>query len=289
MFGVLFRLLWRLGVFALGTAAIYAVIFRLFPWLDRHIPLVLVVLMVYGLIAYVIFPLCARIWRIVFKPDHLPVYAITGDGWPSDPVNIAIVAKSRHQFVRAMQRAGWTTADKLTLVSAWKMVVSFLIGSSYPTAPFSNLYLFGRRQDIGFQIQEGDPPTPRHRHHVRFWQLKKPVHEHETFWQVLLDKFVRPKRQIWIGSATHDVVPFTFRWRDLQFTHGIDEDTNKERDFLINTLKKSGQLVAVSKVHSGEQLKFRGQTFGVNIVVDGDIKVVALKKQPLTKRLLSKQ
>jgi hypothetical protein len=285
MFGVLFRLVWRLAVFALGTIAIYAVLFKLFPWLDRHVPLVLVVLLVYGIIAYIIFPLTVRLWRVVFKPNHLPLYAITPDGWPSDPINIAVIAKSRRDFIRTMKRAGWDTADQVNLVTSWKMVQAYLVGTPYPTAPFANLYIFGRKHDLGFQIQTGNPPSPQHRHHVRFWQLKGSIHEHETFWQTLLNRFIRPKRQVWIGAATHDVAPFAFRWRNLQFTHGIDEDTNKEREYLIDTLRKSKQLGAVTSIHSGEQLKFRGQTFGVNIVVDGNIKVIALKKQPAAKRL----
>ena len=285
MFGILFRLFWRMAVFALGTAAIYATLFEFLPWLDRYIPLALVVLIVYGLIAYLIFPLTARLWHLVFKPNHLPLYAVTPDGWASDPINIAVVSKSQRDFVRIMKRAGWETADRVGFKSSWKMVQAYLVGTPYPTAPFTNLYLFGRKHDLGFQIQTGSPPSPAHRHHVRFWRLKKPVHEHETFWQSILNKFMRPKRQIWIGAATHDVAPFAFRWRNLQFTHGIDEDTNKEREFLISTLRDSGQLGRVKTVKSGDQLKFRGQTFGVNIVVDGEIKVLALKKPGITKRL----
>jgi hypothetical protein len=284
MFGILFRLLWRLVVFALLTAAIYAVLFELFPWLDKYIPLVVVVLVVYGLIAYGVFPLAVRLWRVVLKPNHLPLYVTTADGWPSDPVNIAIVAKSRRDFIKIMKKAGWTVADKVTPATMWRMAVATVLGRQYPTAPFSSLYLFGRKQDIGFQIQTGNPPSPRHRHHVRFWQLKKPVHEHETFWQALLNRFVRPKHQIWIGAATHDIAPFAFRWRNLQLTHQIDANTNTEREFVISTLKKSRQLGPVATITSGEQLTFRGQTFGVNIVVDGEIKVIALKRPIIARR-----
>lgn len=285
MFGVLFRLLWRLMVFTLLTAAIYAVLFELFPWLDKYIPMVIVVLVVYGIIAYGVFPLSVRLWRVVLKPNHLPLYVTTADGWPSDPVNVAVIAKSRRDFIRIMDQAGWRVADKVTPATMWRMAVAVIVGKPYPTAPFSSLYLFGRRQDIGFQIQTGNPPTPRHRHHVRFWRLKKPVHAHETFWQSLLNRFIRPKRQIWIGAATHDVAPFAFRWRNLQVTHQIDENTNHEREFLIETLRSSKQLGHVTTVSSGDQLRFRGQTFGVNIVVDGEIKVISLKRPNFAKRI----
>ena len=65
--------------------------------------------------------------------------------------------------------------------------------------------------------------------------------------------------------------------RNLQITHQIDSDTNKERDFLINTLKEVDRIRGVEAVESGHQLAFRGQTFGVNIVVDGQLKIVKVK------------
>ena len=49
------------------------------------------------------------------------------------------------------------------------MAVSFVFNRPYPTAPFSSLYLFGRKQDIGFQ--KAIDGSPRKRHHVRFWAL----------------------------------------------------------------------------------------------------------------------
>lgn len=289
MFGVLFRLFWRLGVFAVGSVAIYYLLFEIFPILDKRAPVWLVVIVAYGVIAYGVFPVMVRLWRLVFKPNHLPVYVTTADGWPSDPVNVAIIAKSRREFIRIMKLAGWSVAEKVTIKTMWRMGLAVVLNYEYPTAPFSSLYLFGRKQDIGFQIQTGTPPTPRHRHHVRFWQLKQPQHEHETFWQALLRRFVHPRRQIWIGAATHDIAPFAFRWRNLQITHQIDDDTNREREFLITTLKDARSLGDVTIIHSGEQLEFRGQTFGVNIVVDGEIKVLALKRSRLRKRRSPKE
>ena len=52
----------------------------------------------------------------------------------------------------------------------------------------SQLYLFGRGQDIGFQKAIDD--SPRKRHHIRFWALALP-HAEETvgtpaFWLTLI-------------------------------------------------------------------------------------------------------
>jgi LssY-like putative type I secretion system component LssY len=65
--------------------------------------------------------------------------------------------------------AGWSPCDPLGLGSSWRMVRAFVFNTSYPTAPFSTLYLFGRCQDIGFQ--KAIDNSPRKRHHIRFWAL----------------------------------------------------------------------------------------------------------------------
>ncbi len=284
MLGIVFRLIWRLVVLVAGITVAYLIIKSLFPYLDRHLPLLLVVAILYAISAYIAIPLLIRLWRVAIKPNHIPMYVITGDGWPSDPVNIAIVCRSREQLIETMTEAGWTQADESTFFNMLREGWAILFKKQYPTAPFSSLYLFNRRQDIGFQIQEGNPPTPRHRHHVRFWLLDQLADDtHHNFWQALLQKFLRSKQQVWIGAATHDVRPFDFRMRNLQITHRIDSDTNKERDFLIKTIKNTGYCRGVDIVESGHKLAFRGQTFGVNLVVDGELKIVKLRTRRSSK------
>jgi hypothetical protein len=205
----------------------------------------------------------------------------SGDGWSSDPVNIAIVCKNQRQLERTMQKAGWFAADKVTPKNTLRFAYAMILRRPYPTAPFSKLYLFGRHQDLGFQIQTGTPPTPWHRHHIRFWQLPSDdlatPNQHVTFWQNIFKLFTVQKRQIWIGAATHDIGPFAFRVRNLQLTHKIDEHTNTERDFVISTLVAAGSVHHCETIPAGEPVKFRGQTFGVNIVTDGQLQVIELK------------
>jgi len=283
MIGILFRLLWRALVFSLAVAIAYSIIFALFPYLRGQMPTAIVIIILYVLVAYFTIPLLVRLWRVAIKPHHLPLYATTRDGWASDPVNIAIVCRSRRQLIQDMKRAGWSVAERVTIRSAAKMAYAIALNKSYPTAPFSSLYLFNRKQDIGFQIQTGDNPSPRHRHHVRFWQLPDALTEEadsHSFWQTILRRFVYKRRQIWIGAATHDIAPFALRTRNLQITHKIDSNTAGERDFVIDTLREAGVLRRTETISSGHQLEFHGQTFGVNIVVDGSLTVAQLKSLP---------
>ena len=281
MIGTLWRLVWRIFVGGVAALLAYGTVFLFYPYLQDRLPLVINLAILYVLTAYLGIPFLVRLWHLVLRPKHLPHYATSGDGWSSDPVNIAVVCRSEKQLRSHMERAGWTVADKVTLKTMVKMGWAVLFKRSYPTAPFSSLYLFGRKQDIGFQIQTGVPASPRHRHHIRFWQLgadPKASHEHTTFWQDIFQLFSTKKQQIWIGAATHDIGPFAFRVRNLQVTHLIDKETTRERDFVISTLQQAGALKRHEVIPAGEPIKFRGQTFGVDIVTDGTLHVVELKK-----------
>jgi hypothetical protein len=281
MIGTFLRLVWRLFVGVIASVLAYGTVFLFYPYLRNRFPLLITLIILYILSAYFGIPFLVRLWRLVIRPKHLPHYAVSRDGWSSDPINIAVVCKDKAQLRKIMEKAGWHIADKATLRNSIREGLALLFNQPYPTAPFSNLFLFGRKQDIGFQIQDGDPPTPRHRHHVRLWQLSSEVeksHQHANFWENILQIFPTKKRQIWIGAATHDVGPFAFRIQNLQVTHQIDAETNKERDFLINSLERVGLVRRCETLAAGDPIRFRGQTLGVNIVTDGTLRVVEVKQ-----------
>jgi len=281
MIGTLLRWGWRLliGLVALGLA--WVTFFLMYPYLDDHLPLFIVLVILYIWTAYAGIPLLVRLWHIVLRPNHLPHYVTSGDGWSSDPVNLAVVCRGRKELTRAMTQAGWHVADEGSVRTNLRLAWAVVFNRSYPTAPFSRLYLFGRQQDIGFQIPTNG--SPRHRHHVRFWLLqpnepKKQVHHH-TFWQTIFKSFAHGEKQIWIGAATHDIGPFAFRVRTLQVTHKIDAKTDRERDFVLRSLNKTIKRHEI--IQAGEPIKFRGQTFGINILTDGTLHVVELKRQAI--------
>jgi hypothetical protein len=282
MIGTVLRLLWRLFVGLLSLILAHFTFYLFFPYLRNRFPLLITIIILYILIAYFGIPLVVRLWRFVIRPNHLPLYAVTRDGWSSDPVNIAVVCRNETELRQAMGKAGWHIADKATLRNSLHEAWAITFKQSYPTAPFSNLFLFGRKQDIGFQIQTGRPASPRHRHHIRFWKLtgepEKP-HQHANFWNNILELFFSRKRHIWIGTATHDVGPFALRVQNLQITHKIDGKTNEERDFVVSTLENAKLIKRCETIDAGDPIIFRGQTFGLSIITDGTLKVVELKHQ----------
>lgn len=281
MIGIIFRSIWRLVVLSLGIGLSYLV-FVTFPILNRRLPGFFVLLIFYVLIAYFALPALIRTWRLIIRADHIPLYATTPDGIPSDPVNIAIVAHSRRQFVNTMKKAGWYTADKTTFKTALRELYAIALDKPYPNAPFSRLFLFNRVFDIGFQIPYGKNLSPRHRHHVRFWQLidleSTDDDKHFRFWFKHFRKFMRREKTVWIGAAIDDTSAFGIRWYNLQVTHSTHPLHYREREYLVETLEQIGAVKNVSEVKAGNPFQFGGQQFGSSFVSDGRLKIVEIKR-----------
>jgi hypothetical protein len=257
--------------------------FVTFPILNRRLPVFFVLLIFYIAIAYFALPALIRTWRLIIRPDHIPLYATTPDGIPSDPVNIAIVANSRKQFIKTMEKAGWYKADRATFRTALRELYAILLDKPYPTAPFSPLFLFNRIFDIGFQLPYGKNLSPRNRHHVRFWQLidleSKEDDKHFHFWFKHFRRFIGREKTVWIGAAIDDVNTFGIRWYNLQITHSTHPLHHRERDFLIQTLEDIGVVKKISEVKAGDPFQIHSQQIGQSFISDGRLSIVELKKK----------
>jgi hypothetical protein len=266
------RLLQRLLIFAIGIASAWLIVFVVFEDADRRLPWFLALAVTYGIAAYIILPRAIRMGLKVLQRKSVPSFTITGDGLPGDPVNVALIG-TLHQLRSAFATLGWSEADRLGLASSWRMIRAFTMNSPYPTAPFSSLYLFGRRQDIGFQKAIDD--SPRKRHHIRFWALSldraDDAFGSASFW-LNTDRPPEDERVMWVGAGTKDT-GLSLTRLTFQVTHATDSDTNAERDFIIAELKKYRVIDAATLYQSGEHLP----TKRVNhYVTDGEITIATL-------------
>lgn len=270
----------RLLIFALIFALSWFTAFKFFPYIDDRLHAGLAIVITYGFIAYIGLPALARFWHTLHKPTHVPTRTFASDGWAVDAINIIVLAKNEREFIYSMQQAGWSLAQDKTIKTALHLAYSIIFNKPYANAPFGNCYVFGRKQDLGFQIPIGN--SPRHRHHVRFWRLTQTRLDNEEkqhgFWRKLLQNFLTGKKEVWVGAAISDK-GLVIQWRSLQVSHGVNSDTSKERDYLIGTLKKSGVLHDTVGVKAGEPLRTRHQGFGEVIIADGYVKLCELKRQ----------
>lgn len=188
---------------------------------------ILALLLLYLVVAYVILPFG---W-IRYAHRHpawedAPRITHTVADIPGDPLNVALVG-TEAEVKKIMLAAGWYPADPLTLKSCLEMAEAAVLKRTYDDAPVSNLFLFGRKQDLAFEQPVGD--NPRKRHHVRFWK-----------W----DKLGPDDRPVWFGSATYDErVGLSHTTGEV--THHIAPDIDTERDHLIGDLEHTGDVAEV--------------------------------------------
>ena len=174
----------------------------------------------YLLTAYVVLPL---IWRTDLKRhpglSSGPRITHTAIGIHGDPVNLAIIG-SESELVQAMTAAKWYPADPITLRTSIRIAVDSVLRHPDDEAPVSDLFLFGRKQDLAFEQPVGD--SPRQRHHVRFW-----------LWDRQEDG-----RPVWFGAATFDE-SVGLSYTTGQITHHIRPDVDAERDRILSQLQKA--------------------------------------------------
>lgn len=246
-----------------GLSSVYLAYLTLREGISPGWPMLLVVLF-WAMVAYLVLPRLHRILSQVYVPDYFIGRTRTADGILGDPVNLAAMG-SAEQVHHALQAAGWSRADELTLRSGWRIVTTTLTRRSYPQAPVSPLFLFRRRQDFAYQ-QEVDG-SPSQRHHVRFWKCP--------------DGWLLPGGLAvdWLAAGTYDrsvgLSLFT-----LQITHKISPDVDVERDHVVSTVQVATPTASVQVLpdfFTGYHSRNGG---GDLIETDGDLPILDLRNAP---------
>ncbi len=213
------------------------------------------------LLTYLLLPRVHRILTRLYVPGYFIGRARTSDGLLGDPVNLALFGHEA-QIHAAMTRAGWTRADDVTLRSGLRILTSTLTRRSYHEAPVSPLHLFDRQQDFAYQQEVAGSPSKRH--HVRFWRCP--------------DGWMLPGGYTvdWLAAGTYDksvgLSLFT-----LQVTHKIEEDTDIERDYIVETVKKGSPEVDVDVIENFSTGYHSRNGGGDLIITDGDLPIIDVR------------
>jgi hypothetical protein len=123
----------------------------------------------------------------------------------------------------------------------------------------SNLFLFGRKEDLAFEQPVGG--GPRQRHHVRFWR-----------WDRLYEG-----RPAWIGAATFDE-RVGLSHTTGQATHHIGPNVDAERDRIANELQKAGLVQSTHWDNGLHSSQLEGRNGGGDPWhTDGRLAIVVLR------------
>ncbi|MBD8217667.1 LssY C-terminal domain-containing protein [Microbacterium sp. CFBP 13617] len=221
---------------------------------------VLMAIAFWGLLAYLVLPRLHRILTAIYVPDYFMGRTRTSDGLLGDPVNLAFQG-DRARIEAVMAEAGWIPADPVSMGSSWRIIASTLRRRSYPRAPVSPLFLFGRMQDLAYQQEVAGSPAQRH--HVRLWRCP--------------EGWLLPggRRVDWLAAGTFDravgLSLFT-----LQVTHRIDADTDIERDHIVASVT-AVPAVAVDVIRDFATGYHSRNGGGDSITTDGDLPIIDVR------------
>ena len=222
----------------------------------------LLLIVFWVLLTYLLLPRLHRILTRLYVPGYFIGRARTSDGLLGDPVNLALRGHEA-QVHAGMTRAGWTRADDLSLTSGLRILKSTLSRRSYAEAPVSPLNLFDRQQDFAYQQEVAGSPSKRH--HVRFWRCPEG-------WMLPGGYAVD-----WLAAGTYDksvgLSLFT-----LQVTHKIEENTDIERDYIVETVSEGSPEVEVEVIENFSTGYHSRNGGGDLIITDGNLPIIDVRR-----------
>ena len=185
-----------------------------------------------------------------------PQRVASKDGKPGDPLNLVLVAGSIDEIRQAFKEAGWSEAEKKNSTSIWQTVRAVAGDQGYGAAPVSQLYLYGRSEDLAFEKMLN---TFAKRHHIRWWRSPATT---------------APGREIWVGAATHDI---GMDIRPGVISHAIDPDLDDERTKVGADLVATGRVSATQLVTRPDPLSEGKTATGGSWKTDGQLLAIELK------------
>ncbi len=196
--------------------------------------------------------------------EKQPAFVTNKDGTKTgDPLNLIIIGTADAVWPAFLSQ-GWGPTAAMTTGSALKTGVFGIFGGGYRYAPISDLYVYGRAQDIALQKVRNNI---HYRNHLRLWEapvryLGKPV---------------------LIGQISRDIGSRMTTKSSTLTTHRIDPDVDETRGSLIQdflyaqALEVFGMAGGVGEISIDEP---RGNLTGDIFFTDGNRAVMLLSAEP---------
>jgi hypothetical protein len=175
-----------------------------------------------------------------------------------DMVNFILVG-SQQQVQNALEAASWRVADTDNKEAVLKAALQTYEKNDYLQMPMSQLYLFGRKQDFGYELAQAYSVVAS-RHHFRIWKAL-------STWN---------GQTLWAGAGTHDI-GFERDQRNGSVTHKIDPAVDGERDNIGQTLQQAGKVKSLSYYLPPNPVQGAKNATGSGYRSDGRILVIVLQ------------
>jgi len=187
--------------------------------------------------------------------SNAPQRTSSKEGKPGDPVNLVVIG-SAGQISQVFQKAGWSEAEQKSNKSVFDTVRAVIGNQGYDKAPVSQLYVFGRQEDLAFEKMFD---TFNKRHHLRLWRT---------------DMKTVDGRDVWLGACTHDI---GIEASGGTISHAIDPNLDDEREKVGADLAIGGSVVAEKLVSRPNPLSEGLTATGGRWHTDGALLAIVLK------------
>lgn len=175
-----------------------------------------------------------------------------------DMVNFVIVG-SQKEVQAALEAATWHVADTNNQKAVLSALMQTYDNKDYLAMPMSTLFLFGRKQDFGYEMAEPIAMVAS-RHHFRIWRAP----------------FTWNGQEVWVGAGTHDI-GFAKDKRNNSVTHKIDPAVDGERDNIGASLQKAGKTKTLTYYLPPNALQDAKNATGDGYHSDGRLLVIFLQ------------
>jgi hypothetical protein len=174
-----------------------------------------------------------------------------------DMVNFVIIG-SQKDVQSALDAASWHVADTSNEKAALSALVESYENKDYLQMPMSILYLFGRKQDFGYEMAEPIAMVAS-RHHFRIWKAP----------------FTWDGKEVWVGAGTHDI-GFAKDHRNGSVTHKIDPAVDGERYNIGSSLQKTNKVKSLAYYLPSNPVQDAKNATGDGYHSDGRLLVIFL-------------
>ncbi len=199
--------------------------------------------------------------------DSTPLRVVDAKGNEGDRVNFVIVG-SEATVTNALKSVGWVQVDKNAKESMINAILISMSKQAYLTLPMSQLIMFDRVQDYGFAHAVPFVVVAQ-RHHFRIWKAPFQVNGVD----------------VWIGAGTHDI-GFERDQRNNGITHKIDPETDKERDYIGQTLQESGLVLKSVYMEHANPVKEARTATGGSFHSDGRTLTIYLEQASRNEQMI---
>jgi hypothetical protein len=175
-----------------------------------------------------------------------------------DMVNFVIVG-SQTDVQAALEAATWHVADTNNEKAVLNAFMQTYDSKDYLAMPMSTLFLFGRRQDFGYEMAEPIAMVAS-RHHFRIWKAP----------------FTWKGSEVWCGAGTHDI-GFAKDNRNNSVTHKIDPAVDGERDNIAWSLQKANKAKTLTYYLPPDPVQDAKNATGDGYHSDGRLVVIFLQ------------